>query len=139
MIGRCRYKGNTAWERYGGRGITVCERWETFENFLADMGEPPDGMTLDRIDNMGNYSPGNCRWATVETQLNNRRNSHFLTYNGKTQTLAQWDRELGFSQGTIHNRLTSFGDDLAKVMHVGRFPGRRGRGRKTSASSPSAD
>lgn len=135
MMGRCRDQGNTAWERYGGRGISVCERWRTFDNFLADMGDPPPGMTLDRIDNMGNYSPDNCRWADIETQLNNRRNSHFLTYNGKTQTLAKWDRELGFSQGTIHNRLKYFGDDLDKVMHVGRFPGRRGRGRKTPASS----
>lgn len=74
MRERCRDPGNVSYKYYGGRGITVCERWESFENFLADMGEKPSpDLTLDRIDNDGNYEPGNCRWATPEQQTKNRR------------------------------------------------------------------
>lgn len=73
MIQRCTNPKRPAYARYGGRGITVCDRWLKFENFLADMGERPDGKTLDRFpNNKGNYEPGNCRWATVTEQNQNR-------------------------------------------------------------------
>lgn len=90
---------------YSGRGISVCERWRRFENFLADMGRRPPGTMLDRIDANGNYEPSNCRWATRVESANNTRASRRITFNGKTQTITQWSREAGLGDRNLANRL----------------------------------
>lgn len=106
MLQRCANPNNPKWADYGGRGITVCERWlNSFTNFLADMGEPPEGRTLDRIDNEGDYEPGNCRWATQRDQVRNRRTTRNLTFDGRTQSIAAWATELDLTYGTIRDRL----------------------------------
>lgn len=105
VISRCGNTTNKAYKDYGGRGIYVCERWRDFSLFHADMGEKPQGMFLDRIDNDGPYSPDNCRWATPKQSANNRRNSRLVTLNGKTQTLTEWCDELGLPYQRIRNRV----------------------------------
>lgn len=105
MKTRCFNEKDEHWPDYGGRGITVCERWGEFQNFLADMGERPAGMTLDRIDVNGNYQPGNCRWANQETQASNKRNTVLVEAEGKSQSVSAWAREKGLSPITLHGRL----------------------------------
>lgn len=94
MISRCKNKNVPNYKKYGGRGITICERWSKFENFLADMGECPQNMSLDRIDNNGNYDPENCRWATVVQQQRNKRNNVFVDYLGSRRLLVEIAKEL---------------------------------------------
>jgi hypothetical protein len=110
MLQRCCNSNNDAWHLYGGRGITVCDRWRAehgFVDFLKDMGEPPTTKhSLDRYPNRdGNYEPDNCRWATVEEQQNNRRNCVYIAHLGRTQTLAQWCRELWLNRSSVSYRL----------------------------------
>ena len=105
MLARCTNPRNRAWSHYGGRGITVCERWRSFENFLADMGERPPGLSIDRVDNERGYEPGNCRWATRREQSANRRTSRFLTVRGERVCLAEWARRSGLAPSTIASRL----------------------------------
>lgn len=90
MIRRVKEPWHPGYENYGGRGIKVCERWLSFENFLADMGHRPRGFTLDRVDPNGNYEPSNCRWATRSQQQRNRRRNRKETLNGETRLLIEW-------------------------------------------------
>jgi len=106
MKDRCYRESHIEYKRYGAVGIQVCKRWRnSFENFLQDMGERPDGMSLERKDSSKNYSPSNCKWADVYEQANNRRNNRLITCNGVTQTLARWSRQLDIGAATISLRI----------------------------------
>ncbi len=105
MLARCRNPRNPSFENYGGRGVTVCERWLTYENFLADIGRRPEGRSLDRIDVNGNYEPNNCRWATLGEQAINRTDNRFIELDGERLTLAEWERRTGISGALISYRL----------------------------------
>jgi len=106
MKSRCSNPNDDHWPRYGGVGVTVCQRWiESFEAFLEDMGQRPDNTTLDRYpDPFGNYEPNNCRWATPSEQQNNRRDSVRITVNGVTKTPTEWSRITGVSAAAIASR-----------------------------------
>ena len=106
MKQRCLNPKTVGWERYGGRGIAVCERWLVFSNFLADMGEAPSVKhSLDRIDNNRNYEPGNCRWATKAEQDNNRSSNVKVTIDGKTHNIKEWALLAGIQYPTLYRRL----------------------------------
>jgi hypothetical protein len=107
MKQRCLNHNATGWNNYGGRGITICDRWkDSFESFLADMGvSPSDLHSLDRIDNDGPYAPDNCRWALQRVQDNNKRTNRRLTHDGHTRTLTEWARALNVPIHQIENRV----------------------------------
>lgn len=105
MMERCYSNNHRSYPNYGGRGISACERWFSFENFLVDMGEQPTGFTIERIDVNGNYEPSNCKWASYKEQANNRRNTHYLTFNGVTLSIYLWAERLGMNPRTITSRV----------------------------------
>lgn len=103
MRARCENPNDKQWPRYGGRGIAVCARWACFQAFIADMG-PSNGLTIERKDVNGDYTPDNCEWATMKTQQNNKRNTRRVTINGQTKSLAQWCDHHGIRFGTAAAR-----------------------------------
>lgn len=105
MRARCEDPDDQSFPRYGGRGIFVCERWKKFENFYADMGDRPPGLSLERIDNNGPYSPKNCRWATPSEQAANRRSERLIELDGRVMSVRDWAKERGLIYGTLLNRL----------------------------------
>lgn len=118
---RCTYPSAPNFHRYGGRGISVCERWLKFENFLADMGERPSAdHSLDRINNDGNYEPGNCRWATRKEQARNTPNVVLITINGRTQSRAAWLEEAGIPYPTFQSRVRDYGYSPEEAIALGR-------------------
>lgn len=110
MISRCQSPNDCDYQRYGARGIVVCDEWREFAVFLADMGTPADTTwSLDRIDNNGPYSKENCRWATPQQQASNRRNAVRLTIRGITRPIAEWSALVGISRHAIKHRLNHQG------------------------------
>jgi hypothetical protein len=106
MMDRCYREKSCNYNRYGARGIRVCEEWHNIENFEKWVEENPyfEGATLDRINVDGDYEPSNCRWATMKEQCNNRSNTLYITYNGETHTISEWAEITGINRSTLNNR-----------------------------------
>lgn len=106
MKHRCASPNTSRWQHYGGRGIRVCARWMSFENFLEDMDERPPGTTLDRINNDGDYEPGNCRWATNKEQAYNSSRAHFVVIDGEKYNIEEAAAKLGILRRQIYRRVS---------------------------------
>ena len=124
MKSRCNNPNDKDWPRYGGRGITVCERWNTFAHFIADMGHPPfAGAQLDRIDNDGGYAPGNVRWATCyEQQVNSRTAMRWVEVDGVRLSWKAWARELGVSHQALAYRAKILGSHELAIRSASDLP-----------------
>lgn len=136
MLMRCNNPSVKNYNNYGGRGIKVCERWSGnlgFENFVNDMGERPDGTTLDRIDVNGNYEPSNCRWATAEQQMNNRTDNSRITLNGESITCSQLCSKYGFYR-TYVTHLIHDGIDVNEVIRRALRPKGERKGKRGDLS-----
>jgi len=118
MKDRCYGANGVSYNNYHGRGIVVCERWiYSYENFLVDMGRKPlRSMSLDRIDNDGNYEPRNCRWATAKQQNNNSRNCRFIEYDGKTMTMKQLANEYNIGYYLLRDRISVLGWSVDRAI-----------------------
>lgn len=107
MIGRCHRKNNDSYPHYGGRGITVCDEWHSFDKFLSWALEAgyKEGLSIDRVDNNRGYSPSNCRWVTMCIQANNKRSNRYIEHDGSSHTVAEWANILGIKEATLRKRL----------------------------------
>ncbi len=116
MIERCTKPNSSSYHNYGGRGIKVCDRWLSLENFFSDMHPRVEGTSLGRIDNDGDYEPSNCRWETVDQQANNKQTTRRLTYQGRTQSMSQWAKEFHMPVETLFARLKNKTTEEALTM-----------------------
>lgn len=118
MIQRCTNVKSKQYRFYGGRGISVCEKWLSFDGFYEDMGDRPAGMSIDRINSFGDYCKENCKWSTIEEQSNNKITSIKITHQGKTQTLTLWAKEIGINHGTLRNRIIKRNWSIEKAFYT---------------------
>ena len=117
MRPRCSNPKHPCFKHYGARGITVCDRWNSFENFIADMGQrPTDKHELERKDNDAGYSPGNCVWATRPQQMRNTRRTLKITIDGRTLCLKDWCSEFGKKVSVVKTRIYTFGWDPIRAL-----------------------
>jgi len=120
MIQRCENPNDPAYKNYGARGITVCEEWHDAKAFIewALAHGWQEGLSIDRIDNDKGYSPDNCRWATWKEQQRNKRNNHLITFNRKTQTLAEWAEEVGVKRHVLNNRINVLHWPIERALSI---------------------
>jgi len=119
MRQRCMNPKSPAYNRYGGRGVAVCEDWQVFETFLSDMGYPPTSShSVERIDNNAGYRKDNCKWATAAEQSRNRRNNRIIEHNGLSMCVTDWSRKIGIKPRTLHARLYTLGWSIEKAFNT---------------------
>lgn len=135
MRKRCAYSNSKTFKDYGGRGIKVCARWNSFENFLADMGECAEGRELDRLDVNGDYEPSNCRWATRKEQMRNKRNTAWIVIDGNKKSLAEWCEIFGAAQRRTHARIFKHGWDPLHALTRAPMKRREWSNRKQARSA----
>jgi len=117
MIQRCNNPKSCNYKNYGGRGISVCESWLKFENFINDIGKRPSSKhSIDRLDNDGNYTPGNCEWRTTKQQRSNTSRNVFYTYKGERLTMRQWSERIGGSKNIFDLRINKLGWSVEKAI-----------------------
>lgn len=118
MKSRCTNPSNRQWADYGGRGITVCQRWaDSFEAFLEDMGPRPSAKhQIDRTNNDRGYEPGNCRWVLSKTNNSNKRSNRIIEFQGQARTLTEWARQIGIGEPTLWIRLSDLGWSVERAL-----------------------
>lgn len=117
MMERCYNPKHESYPDYGGRGIAVCEQWHSFSRYYEDTGDvPEEGLTLDRVNNDGNYEPDNVRWATIAEQSMNRRNTRYVEWDGAKKTLKQWASDLGISYEILRQRIDYLKWPIGKAL-----------------------
>lgn len=118
MHDRCENKKSSSYKNYGARGVKVCAEWSSFENFMewACLNGYSDILSIDRIDNDGNYEPANCRWTDNYTQANNTRHNHYLEYKGERKTLSQWSKEFGINYHKLKDRINKCGWSVERSL-----------------------